>query len=116
MNKHPLIMVGALVALAAFCAWGDWIYEGQWGTKGSGEGQFYGPCDVDAPYDGHVYVTDSANYRVQYFTPSRTYVWGTRGSGNGEFLGTRGITVSDDDIVYVVDGLNHRVQYFTRTG
>ena len=62
-------------------------YLGQWGSHGSGNGQFDYPYGVAVAPGGDVYVADSDNNRVQYFTASGSYLgqWGTYGSGNGQF-------------------------------
>jgi DNA-binding beta-propeller fold protein YncE len=39
----------------------------QWGSSGSGGGQFYGPTGVAVDQDGNVYVADSDNNRIQKF-------------------------------------------------
>jgi hypothetical protein len=40
MRKLAITTAAALMALAAGFAFGAWVYEGQWGTYGSGDGQF----------------------------------------------------------------------------
>src|SRR5437762_364528 len=42
-------------------------YLRQWGTLGSGNGQFYNPGGVAADGSGHVYVGDTQNHRIQTF-------------------------------------------------
>ena len=42
----------------------------QWGTEGSGEGQFNGPSGVAVDQEGNVYVTEWNNHRVQKFSAS----------------------------------------------
>jgi len=44
---------------------GDWVK--QWGTKGSGAGQFNTPHSIVIDRDDHVYVGDRGNRRVQVF-------------------------------------------------
>jgi tripartite motif-containing protein 71 len=113
-----LSVITVLSFAAASSASSTWTYEGQWGTKGSGEGQFYGPHGIDVPRAENVYVVDSYNHRVQYFTSSGSFLgkFGSQGSGNGQFFYPARIDTSSDDIVYVADRMNYRVQYFTRTG
>ena len=59
----------------------------KWGTTGSGDGQMRDPGALTVAPSGNVYVTDSQNNRVQYFSPSGTYIgkWGSTGTGNGQF-------------------------------
>jgi DNA-binding beta-propeller fold protein YncE len=50
-------------------------YLSQWGTNGSGDGQFEFPKDVGTDAAGNVYAADAGNYRVQKFVydaPSST--------------------------------------------
>ena len=42
-------------------------YVLQWGTQGSGDGQFAFPGGVAVDGSGHVYVADLANHRIQKF-------------------------------------------------
>jgi len=46
----------AALAPAAGCAWGTWVYEGKWGSRGSGDGQFEGPTGV-AVAPGGIFFT-----------------------------------------------------------
>ena len=60
-------------------------YLTQWGSYGSGDGQFNYPYGVAVDASGNVYVADLYNHRIQVFTSSGTYLtqWGTQGSGPG---------------------------------
>ncbi len=64
---------------------GAGTYLTQWGSNGSGDGQFLGPVAVATDAAGNVYVTD--NQRVQKFTGAGAYLtqWGSYGSGTGSF-------------------------------
>jgi DNA-binding beta-propeller fold protein YncE len=95
-----------------------WTYEGQWGSEGYGNGQFYHPEDVAVAASGNVYVADAYNHRVQYFTSSGSFLgkWGTEGSGAGQFGLARGLAFASSGNIYVTDYRNGRVQYFTPTG
>ena len=57
----------------------------QWGSFGTGEGQFNSPVGIAAD-GGYVYVTENLNHRVQKFTTDGTFVtsWGASGTGNGQ--------------------------------
>lgn len=89
----------------------------QWGSPGTGNGQFNAPAGVAVDGSGNVYVADTGNNRVQKFTSTGAYLtqWGTAGSGNGQFMGPFGIRVIGGN-VYVVDSGNARVQVFTTAG
>jgi len=108
----------ALLIFVAAAAWGAWVYEGQWGSFGSGNGYFDDPEGIAVGANGYVYVADQDNDRVQYFTPTGSYLgkWGSSGPQNGEFSGLFGIAVAPNGNVYAADSGNHRIQYFTPTG
>ena len=90
----------------------------QWGTHGSGDGQFNGPEGVAVDASGNVYVADFGNHRVQKFTDTGAYLtqWGTLGMRAGQFNSPLGVAVDATGKVYVADNLNCRVQKFTDTG
>ncbi len=96
----------------------DWFYEGMWGTQGNGDGQFYFPRSVACAPNGNVYVSDTSNNRIQYFTAQGSFLgkWGRVGSLEGRFKNPRHLDVARDGRVYVADGGNSRVQYFTANG
>jgi 6-phosphogluconolactonase (cycloisomerase 2 family) len=94
-------------------------YDTQWGSSGTGNGEFSSPYGVDVDANGYVYVVDSGNNRVQVFDADGNYLnqWGTSGSGDGEFNGPTGIAVDDaNNVVYVMDTGNDRVQKFDTSG
>ncbi len=92
-------------------------YVLQWGSQGSGNGQFDEPVGVAVDNGGNVYVTDMGNDRVQVFNGSGVwqYSFGGTGSGPGQFHRPYGISIYGGDL-YVVDTGNHRVQKFTLAG
>lgn len=62
-------------------------YLTQWGTLGTGKGQFNAPVRVAVNLFSNLYVTDSSNNCIQEFDSSGSYLneWGSFGSGSGEF-------------------------------
>jgi PKD repeat protein len=87
----------------------------QWGSRGSGDGQFYEPYGVALDSSDNVYVADSYNNRIQKFTSSGKFItkWGSSGSGDGEFNGPESVAVDSSGNVYVADMGNNRIQVFT---
>jgi tripartite motif-containing protein 71 len=94
-------------------------------------GAFSAPESLDIKTSsGRIYVADTGNHRVQYFTSAGAYEgkFGntayssstgaiTAGSGDGEFATPVSIAVNQSTgNVYVVDQSNDRVQYFSATG
>jgi hypothetical protein len=86
----------------------------QWGSSGTGNGQFRDPYGIAVATTGYVFVVDAENNRVQEFDPTGTYVtqWGSSGTGNGQFVIPEGIAVNASGYVYVADSGNNRVQAF----
>jgi hypothetical protein len=110
-------------------------------ATGSGAGQFSSPQGIATnPSDGHFYVADLNNQRIDEFTPWGVFVrawgWGVNtgaaeaqscttastcqagiaGSGNGQFSYPTGVAVDSTGDVYVVDGGNHRIEKFDSEG
>ena len=94
------------------------IYLTQWGSYGTGDGQFNYPGGVATDAAGNVYVADRYNYRVQKFTSDGTYLtqWGTFGSGNGQFHEVDDVATDAAGDVYVADANFRRIQKFTSNG
>ena len=138
--KCFLAAAGALLVLAsASVAQADTGFGqvGQFGSFGSGDGQFSGPAGVAVDQVSHdVYVVDGGDNRVEKFEASGVFVNtfgtdvggpgvnlcttgcgpGTQGSGDGQFSSPNGIAVDSSGNVYVVDGGNNRVQKFSSSG
>ena len=59
---------------------GTGTYLTQWGSLGTGNGQFSYPFGVATDASGDIYVSDKDNQRVEKFsntaTPTRTTSWG----------------------------------------
>lgn len=90
----------------------------EWGTRGSGNGQFESVTGIATDSTGNVYVSDTVNNRIQKFTSSGTFLtkWGTRGGGNGQFNSPTQIAIDSSGNVFVLDKGNQRVQKFTPSG
>lgn len=93
-------------------------YVSQWGSLGSGNGQFNNSATVAVDNAGFVYISDRSNSRIQKFTSDGTYVtqWGGYGTGDGQFNMTSGVAVDNAGYVYVTDAFNRRIQKFTDSG
>ena len=92
-------------------------YVRQFGTEGTGEGQFKGIRGIATNAAGDVYVTGSS--RVQEFSPTGAYLrqFGSVGTGNGQFHLPTGIA-SDPTTgnLYVADNGNNRIEAFSSAG
>jgi DNA-binding beta-propeller fold protein YncE len=99
-----------------FDAFGTFVLE--WGSAGTGDGEFNTPHEVEVDSLGNVYVVDFFNHRVQKFTSSGVFLakWGGLGSRPGEFIWPIDLAVDTQDNVYVADFNNARIQKFDSNG
>ena len=82
----------------------------EWGSKGSGPGQFSYPHGVAANGD-EVVVADDDNHRIEKFGPEGTFESqdGEAGSGPEQFSFPYGVALDGAGNVYVADDMNSRV-------
>ena len=111
-------IVACVMLVPSVAAAEEYQFVTAWGTHGKGTGQFPLPKGIAADAEGHVYVADSNNHRIQKFNSTGTFIaqWGSYGTGEGEFNQPFGIAVGADGWVYVIDRNNRRVQKFDSTG
>lgn len=104
----------------------DGVLLDAWGSFGdidlgtADDGTFKTPFGLGVAPDGIVYVADTWNHRIQYFTADGEFLgkFGTFGQGGGptEFYGPRDVAIDTQDRVYVVDTGNKRIVVFDRQG
>jgi len=89
-------------------------YQSNFGSEGTGDGQFFGIGGIAVAGDGTIYVTDNLNSRVEKFSASGSFqvTWGAPGSGPGQFDSPRGLDTDTDGYIYVADTNNDRIQKF----
>ncbi len=90
----------------------------QWGSLGTGNGQFGFPVGIAVDGSGNVYVVDTNNNRIQKFDGTGAFLttWGSPGPGDGQFDSPTGVAVDGSGNVYVTDRNNNRIQKFNGTG
>lgn len=90
----------------------------QWGSQGTGPGQFTAIYAIGAAPNGNVYTADGANARIQVFTPDGEYIteWGSWGTADGQLRGPNALAFDAAGDVYVADTGNHRIQKFSPSG
>jgi DNA-binding beta-propeller fold protein YncE len=82
----------------------------QWGSSGSGPGQFSYPRGL-AANASEVIVADDDNHRIEKFDPSGGFqgAAGSKGKGPGQFRFPYGVALDVAGNVYVADNNNYRV-------
>ena len=96
----------------------DGTLLGQFGSEGSGPGQFLYPTGIAIGPDGSLFVSEyGGSDRIQVFTPEGRLLrsWGTYGKAPGQFDRPQSIAIANGR-AYVADAANHRVQVFDLDG
>ncbi len=91
----------------------------QFGSFGSGPGEFGLPTDVVAARDGTLYVAEyGINDRISKFSPRHEFLFSFGGKDAGEAALRRPQTllIDPDDTLWVADACNHRVCHFDAAG
>lgn len=79
---------------------------------------FYMPTAMAFDAEGHIYVLDSGNHRIQKFDANGKFVAtiGNQGQGPGEFQYPQSIDVDSDGMLYISESMNRRIQILTPEG
>ena len=96
----------------------DQEYLGEFGTGGTGNGEFWWPSSLAFDSRGRLYVADEALHRITIFDKDGQFLdqWGANGSRDGELNRPSYIAFDQEDNLYVADSLNHRIQKFGKDG
>jgi DNA-binding beta-propeller fold protein YncE len=113
------VINGSTFSIQKFTSSG--LYQAQWGSQGTNNGQFEGPWAIAVDQSGSVYVVDAENggfQRVEKFDSAGTYLgqWGSPGTGPGQFNWAQGIGLDSSGNAYVADWGNNRIEKFDSTG
>ncbi len=89
-------------------------YMKQFGTGGTGAGQFKEPKGIAITKEGYIWVADTLNDRMQKFNSNGEYIGtvGSVGTGNGQFTEQRSAVLNSAGSMWVADAGNNRVQKF----
>ena len=88
------------------------------GQAGSTAYLLYGPAGLAVDSQGNFFVTDTQNYRVQFFLAGTTNattiagITGSSGSNASQFNIAYGLAVDNNRNLYVADTFNQRIQLF----
>lgn len=90
----------------------------QFGSRGTGPGQFNTPSHVACGPGPTLAVADSLNFRVQRFGPDGTPLgmFGRKGDASGDFALPKGVAFDPEGHLWVVDAHFENVQAFTSDG
>jgi len=113
---HNVIAVGdnGDCVVKKFSLQGD--YLSQFGSRGSGDGQFDTPQGLCFNSKGLLYVVDRHNYRVQVFRENMfLFKFGSKGHNPGQFQCPCYIAIDSSDQVYVTDNSND-IKVFSEDG
>ena len=97
-----------------------WGGFGDFQTSAADDGKFNEPWGIDVGPNGNVFVADTWNHRVQWFSPDGAFLGSLGQEGLGDepysFWGPRDVAVDNEGRIYVVDTGNKRVKVFDSEG
>jgi DNA-binding beta-propeller fold protein YncE len=91
----------------------------QFGSRGSGPGQFEFPTGIAVDRDGFIYVGEyGGNDRINKFTPDYKFVmaFGGADAGEGSLLRPESLDFDAEQTLWVADACHHRLCRFSRDG
>jgi prepilin-type N-terminal cleavage/methylation domain-containing protein len=128
--------VGGNPLVEKFSSSGSFI--SQFGSIGTGAGQFTDPDGLAIDPSGNIFITDTANNRIEEYNSGGTFIktwgWGVQdgassfetctsgcqagvsGAGNGQLDFPVGIALDSSGNIYVTDTGNNRVEEFSSSG
>ena len=93
-------------------------YNSQFGSLGTGDGQFNRPHDIVFDSKGFLYINDRELNNFQKFSPDGKFIskFGEKGEELGQFKSPYSMAIDSDDNIYVLDRGNDRVQKVSTDG
>jgi sugar lactone lactonase YvrE len=112
--RASALAVAALSLLAPAAASADLSLVTQWGTSGTGDGQFQVPNGVVADAAGNVYVADGNGDRIEKFDSNGTFL--LKFGGPGTFNGPANLAIDPQGNPLIDDAGNYRIMKYSPTG
>ena len=96
----------------------DLTYRSNFGSKGSGSGQFKYLTDITINSSGKVIIVDHSNNRIQVFSPEGQflYMFNKRGPGMEDLKRPTSVSIDSDGFVYVLEYDACRISIFDNKG
>ena len=96
----------------------DEEFLGEFGTGGTGAGEFWWPSSLAFDSHDRLYVADEALNRITVFSTTGDVldIWGEEGSAPGQINHPSYIACDASDNLLIADSGNHRIQKFTTGG
>lgn len=120
MRIWVVLLTLLVAAVYAAPASADLHVSAVYATGGANPGQLAQPQDVTTDSAGNVYVANTANARVDEYSPDLTYIksFGTRGSAAGQLSQPIGVAVAANGEVWVsdFDGSRGRITVYAPDG
>ena len=93
-------------------------FLGEFGTGGTGPGEFWWPSSVAFDSRDRLYVADEALNRITVFSSEGVllHTFGEAGRGPGQLNKPSSLAFDDQDHLFLTDSANHRVQKLTSDG
>ncbi len=95
-------------------AWRDGKRIAQMGSRGSGANEYVRPHDIDIGPDGHIYVSDPGNDRIQMLDDALRVIDGIGGDPY-RFNEPKYFAINADGWIFVADEFNHQVKILNKT-
>src|SRR3954468_1143093 len=112
------VAIFLLLSLGGSASAADLQLVDEFGSEGSGRGQFGQVEDLEVAPSGNLVLSDISYDRVEFWTPAGRFVgqFGSGGSGPGQFYFPWGLAIQRDGTIFVVDAGGGRVEVFTPSG
>jgi outer membrane protein assembly factor BamB len=96
----------------------DRTYLGEWGSQGTGDGQFLLATGIAIESDGNILVADYFGGKIHRFDPDGTFLGAFDGTGtpDGKLVGSGMPAVDSNGHIYVLEVDANRVRIFDHDG